>query len=101
MFKLFFIRDINILKCLLAFGIDVNITSNTGIVAAHEAAYRGHTEFLQLLALAGANMKLRCSNGKTPSDTATWGKHQPIQEWLNEFNSKQRLVKLFASYFDN
>ena len=66
----------------------MNITSNTGIVAAHEAAYRGHVEFLELLALAGAKMKFQCSNGTTPHDTATWGKHHNIQRWLNHFNSE-------------
>jgi len=73
---------------LLAFGVDVNVTTNTGIVAAHEAAYRGHQDFLELLALSGANMRVQCSNGKTPHDTATWGKHQDVQHWLNRFNSK-------------
>jgi len=78
------------LKCLLAFGTDVNIKSYAGTVAAHEAAYRGHNGFLELLALAGADMKVRCSNGTTPKDTARWGKHQAIQQWLDDFNSEYK-----------
>ena len=71
----------------MAHGADPNLTSNSGCSAAHEAAYRGYTEFLALLAAAGANLAQKCSQGKTPLDYAKEARQEDTVQWIKQYNS--------------
>ena len=73
-----------ILALLLAYGADPDISSNSGSTAAHEAAYRGELEFLQLLAASGANMRAVCVEGLTPLEYARKAGQDATVQWLEE-----------------
>ena len=73
-----------ILALLLAYGADPDISSNSGSTAAHEAAYRGELEFLQLLAASGANMRAVCVEGLTPLEYARKAGQGATVQWLEQ-----------------
>ena len=77
-----------ILALLLAYGADPDISSNSGSTAAHEAAYRGELEFLQLLAASGANMRAVCVEGLTPLEYARKAGQDATVQWLEEIVCK-------------
>ena len=64
------------------------MTSANGCTAVHEAAYRGHLEFLRLLVAGGGNVYSRCSEGKTPLDWARLARQTEVVQWLEIAMSK-------------
>ena len=81
-------RSTDILTHLLLRGVDVNLCSSNGCTALHEAAYRGHLEFLQLLVAGGGDVYLKCNEGRTPLDWARLARQNDIVEWLGGVMSK-------------
>ncbi|KAB1063886.1 ankyrin repeat domain-containing protein [Tamlana haliotis] len=61
--------DYDTVKTLIERGTDVNAKSN-GMTPAMYAAKYNRTEILELLIAHGANLKTKCSKGKTAADYA-------------------------------
>ncbi len=59
-----------LVKVLIAVGANLNLTDDVGWSALHYAAHNGRLPVVQALIAAGADVKIRCSEGKTAFDMA-------------------------------
>ena len=73
---------LEIVKCLLAAGVDKDKADNGGNAPLIWAAIRGHVEAVQLLLAAGANKNKVTSGGETALSLATSEGHQEIIQLL-------------------
>jgi len=66
---------IDLARCLLSCGADINAVNVEQQTALHWAAHYGHEAFVQFLLQNGARKDLKNSSGKTPKDYANRAGH--------------------------
>lgn len=77
-------RDFYSVKTLIEAGADVNLVGNLGYAPLHVAAWRDHTEAIEMLLEAGADPGVRCEVGKTALDTALENGYRDIARLLKK-----------------
>ena len=71
------------IRLLLQHEAELNLQDNRGWSAMMTAANMGHSEVVQILIEAGANVHLVARDGQTAANLASAGDHQDIMELLN------------------
>lgn len=70
---------VEIVKCLLSAGAEINATDSHGETALFRAAALGYTETVKLLLEKGADYTIRNSNGDTALDIASENDHKDVE----------------------
>ena len=74
--------DWTIVRLLHELGADVNIVSNNGFTALHDAALNGHIAVVRLLHELGAHMNIADNDGLTALQIAVTKGHQDVIQFL-------------------
>ncbi len=82
--------DAQALRELLAKGVNVNSTDQSGMTALILTAFQGHLKCVELLLLHGADVNLRTTYGMTPLKAATSKGHQSIVKVLQIYKQLQQ-----------
>jgi ankyrin repeat protein len=101
-------NQIEVVRELLAEGIDVNIKNTYGYTALHEASINGHPEMVKFLIANGADITITNNDGNTPLHfAARYGQIDAAKELLDNGadidarNNFGRTPKLLAISYDD
>jgi ankyrin repeat protein len=80
---------LKIVKMLLDYGADPNITERGGFTPLHAAAQNGDVEMIRVLLLGGADLTIKSDNGKIAMDIAMEAGHEKATVLLGEGVTKR------------
>jgi ankyrin repeat protein len=80
---------LKIVKMLLDYGADPNITEQGGFTPLHAAAQNGDVEMIRILLLGGADLTIKSHNGKVAMDIAMEAGHEKATVLLGEGVTKR------------
>ena len=86
-------NQIEIVKLLLAHGVDVNVQNDQGEMALHRAARDGSIELVYLLLEAGADVQAKDAIKNKPLDYALGSRHMQIAELLIAHGADEQAKK--------
>lgn len=80
-------EKIDVIKYLIAQGVDVNYRAKDGCTSLHFLAQDGTIEMIRYMITAGANINAECRKGETPLKWAYYGKNEKVIAYLEDNNA--------------
>jgi len=77
-------EEIDVVKYLVAQGIDINYRSKDKCTALHYLAQDGTVEMIKYMLDSGAKINATCRNKETPLKWAHYGKNEPVIQYLKK-----------------
>ena len=80
-----FWNRIDVVRCLLDKGANVNKQDSEGWTALHSASYRNNTDVMRMLLQHGAIKDIKNNGGITPIDRARWRNNKEAVDLMEQY----------------